>query len=278
MSLKRIGFEFIDGGKPVPLRRIGGFTDILIETCAVNAQNGNLPDRSRSQRIRQLMDTSARPILESTAPIQNCVAPAPAGLDCQRVEELIGQARAGSTEALGELLTTCRKYLTNLANREISGPLKVKVAVSDLVQDTALDALRGFAHFRGQRLDELLAWLRTVLLHNVASAGRRYQGAGKRDLAREVPLGAPGVAGNLRDAALSPRSLATAVEEQTRIERAIDRLPADQRSAILMRHRDHQSFVEIGAALGRSMPAAHKLWCRAVLRLQRELTSTDDQE
>jgi hypothetical protein len=40
---------------------------------------------------------------------------------------------------------------------------------------------------------------------------------------------------------------------------------------IHLRHRDNQSFAEIGARLGKSADAAGKVWAKALERLQREL-------
>jgi RNA polymerase sigma-70 factor (ECF subfamily) len=194
-----------------------------------------------------------------------------------QIESLIGEARGGSAAALGQLLSACRNYLLSLANHHVGASLKVKVGASDLVQETSLEAYRDFVQFRGARLDELLAWLQSILRNNVASAGRRYQVAEKRNLAREVPLEVHLAAdGDVRAMAPSPRSLLAEVEEQEKVERAIDLLPLDQRKAILLRHREHLTFAQIGAALDRSTAAAHKLWARAVLRLQKELSNDSD--
>jgi RNA polymerase sigma-70 factor (subfamily 1) len=195
------------------------------------------------------------------------------GLDERRIEELIAEARAGSTLALGQLVTACRRFLLNAANRRVGNLLKAKIGASDLVQEISLEAHRDFAKFRGERFDELLAWLRAILLHNIANAARRFQVAEKRKLARELPLDVHvATHGEIRGIAPSPRSLLARVEQQERVERAIGLLPADQRQVILLRNRDQLSFAEIGQALGRSMAAAHKLWVRAVVRLQSEFS------
>jgi len=51
----------------------------------------------------------------------------------------------------------------------------------------------------------------------------------------------------------------------------LERLPADQKTAILLRSRDHCSFAEIGERMERSADAARKLWFRGVEQLRREL-------
>ena len=73
-------------------------------------------------------------------------------------------------------------------SKELPAPagLHGKVAASDLVQETLLEAGRDFAHFGGHTRHELLGWLRRILLNNLADANRRYLYAEKREAGREV--------------------------------------------------------------------------------------------
>jgi len=122
--------------------------------------------------------------------------------------ELLAAARSGSRESLGKLLETCRNYLSLVAQREIDSDLRAKGGASDLVQETFLEAQRDFARFQGCSEDELLAWLRQILLHNVANFTRRYRDTRKREVSREVPIladdsaSAPGL--GLPDRTLTP--------------------------------------------------------------------------
>jgi RNA polymerase sigma-70 factor, ECF subfamily len=196
----------------------------------------------------------------------------PFASDRPQIEAWIEQAKNGSSAALGELLRTCQTYLFDLAHKGVSPELKCKVSASDLVQETSLDAHRDFADFRGQCLEELLAWLRRILLYNAANARRRYEATGKRQLSRELPLEVfTGVGGQLQDSALSPRSLLASIEEQQAVESALSRMSEDHKTVILLRSREHLSFVEIGESMDRTADAARKLWFRAVERLQHEL-------
>lgn len=195
----------------------------------------------------------------------------------EQIEAWIREAKAGCVQARGRLLEACRDYLRKLAGQVMSEPLRAKCAPSDLVQETALDAHRDFAQFQGERLEELFAWLRKILLDNAVSSRRRYERAAKRDLSREVPLDAlPKFAGQLRDDAPSPRSVLGRIEKQQQVERALERLPSDQKTAILLRSRDHCSFAEIGVQMQRSAAAARKLWFRGIEQLKRELLKSDE--
>src|SRR5262245_58767873 len=101
---------------------------------------------------------------------------------------LFDAARAGSREALGKLLESCRGYLLILANGELDADLQAKEGASDRVQETFLEAQRDFGQFQGRSEAELLAWLRRLLLNNIANFTRRYRITGKRSVEREVAL------------------------------------------------------------------------------------------
>jgi RNA polymerase sigma-70 factor (ECF subfamily) len=182
-------------------------------------------------------------------------------------------ARAGSAEALGHALEACRRYLLGVAEREINPALRAKGGASDLVQETFLDAQRLFGRFQGTSAGELLAWLRQLLLHNLGDFSRRYQGTGKRDLGREVPLQPGSTADGPRvptDSA-TPSQVLGQGEQAEALRRAVERLPEDYRQVLAWRYQENLSFEEIGQRLGRTGNAARKLWLRAVQQLQQEL-------
>ena len=97
-------------------------------------------------------------------------------------------ARAGSADALGQVLEACRGYLLLVAQRELDPHLQAKGGASDLVQETLVDAVRAFDNLKGDSADDLRRWLRRLLLNNLVSFTRRYRGAGKRQVGREVAL------------------------------------------------------------------------------------------
>ena len=74
----------------------------------------------------------------------------------------------------------------------------------------------------------------------------------------------------------TPRAAAITHENESLVESAIGRLPAEYRRVIEMRNWQRLSFAEIGQQLERSAEAARKLWARATERLGLELESVDD--
>jgi RNA polymerase sigma-70 factor, ECF subfamily len=189
--------------------------------------------------------------------------------------QLLSRARAGSREALGAALEACRPYLLTIAGQEIDPLLRAKGGASDIVQQTFLEAQRDFRQFDGTNEPQLLAWLRQVLLHNVANFSRAYRSTGKRDVARELPFGSERPSGDWREGLTgdpaTPSGCVMEFERMRALETAIAALPDDYRRVIEYRYRQEHSFEEIGQLMNRSANAARKLWLRAVERLQREL-------
>jgi RNA polymerase sigma-70 factor (ECF subfamily) len=189
-------------------------------------------------------------------------------------EQLLASARAGAPEMLGQLLEGCRQYLLLVANQELEPDLQGKVGPSDVVQETFLEAQRDFGGFRGSTEQELLAWLRRILLNNLAHLTRHYRDTQKRQLAREVPLAEAPFAELqhlLASAEGSPSTQALAREQAEALDRALERLPEHYRQVLLLRHQEQLSFEAIGQRLVRSAEAARKLWARAVEQLQQDL-------
>ena len=200
-----------------------------------------------------------------------------------RTEEDLGasiaSARDGSFAALGQLFDHYRSYLLRIANEELASELVAKVAPSDLVQETFLEAAKGFPKFRGLTEAELQAWLRHILLNNLRDARRKYLQSQKRSILSEIPLQSPRNLGTaiqeLPSADSSVSSPLVRAEEQVALWAALARLSEDQRHVIELRTYQGLSFDRVGAECGRSSEAARKMWARAIEKLAFELAKRD---
>jgi RNA polymerase sigma-70 factor (ECF subfamily) len=193
------------------------------------------------------------------------------------LDDLLHRARAGEGSALGELLEAHRNYLTLLARLQIGRRLQGKADAADVVQETFLEAQRGFAHFRGDTEAEFAGWLRRILAATLAHLIRRYFGTRGRDVRLERELGdALDQSSHALDAALadkhsSPSQRASRNEQAVLLADALERLPADYREVIILRHLEGHTFPETARRLGRTVDAVEKLWVRALARLRRSL-------
>jgi RNA polymerase sigma-70 factor (ECF subfamily) len=194
--------------------------------------------------------------------------------------ELLEQARRGDQEALGRLLEAQRPALLGLAERQLEGRLAVRVAASDVVQLTFLEAHRSFPQFAGSDAREWIAWLQGILEHKLAGAIRDHALLQKRSVHRERSLDDSQTgAGSLKhelDAGLSsPSFKAIRAEDAQRLTQALAALPDDQREAVRLRHLEGWALADIARHFGRTPAATAGLIKRGIQALRRQLHEDD---
>jgi len=178
------------------------------------------------------------------------------------------------------LLELYRNYLKLLARAQVDLHLRSRADASDLVQETFLDACRDFHQFRGSTEAELMAWLKKILIYNVAKFIQRQVVAKKRDARRDVSLDRHLAAisqssAHFEAALASPAS--TPSVQASRRERAavvadyLAQLPPAYREVILLRNLECLAFAEVARRMQRSSGAVRILWVRALDHLRRLL-------
>ena len=165
-------------------------------------------------------------------------------------------------------LEAVRFYLWMLADKSLPNHIKQKVAPSDIVQQTFLEAHRDLQNFQGSSQEDLRAWLRAILLNNAQKAIRQMNTL-KRDVSKEIALDA---LEDQVDRLKTPSSIAAFEEEFRLLESALATLPHDFRIAIEFRSLRRCTFAQVGKQLGQSEDAARKTWFRAVTFLREQMT------
>ncbi|PAY19366.1 hypothetical protein CKO51_11810 [Rhodopirellula sp. SM50] len=191
---------------------------------------------------------------------------------------LLRAAKSGSQQAMSQLIRLSQPYLMAIANAEMNSDIAAKVGASDVVQNSMLSAQRCIADFNGESREELLAWLRGILLKDLKQTNRHYRAA-KRNVNLELPLPDESVgnpASRFVDLGDSPSTAAALKEQEGQLHRAIETLSEIEREVIKLRNWQRLSFVEIGLRTQRSADAARKLWSRAIVRLQKEMDRQDE--
>jgi RNA polymerase sigma-70 factor (ECF subfamily) len=198
---------------------------------------------------------------------------------------MIEQVRQDPSEArrrqrLGELLELYRNYLKLLARAQVDLHLRKRADASDLVQETFLDACRDFDQFRGSTEAELMAWLKKILIYNVAKFVQRQLIAKKRDARRDVSLdrqvAAIGQSSAHFEAALASPGSTPSVQASRRERAAVvadylAQLPPAYREVILLRNLEGLAFAEVARRMQRSSGAVRILWVRALDQLRKLL-------
>lgn len=189
--------------------------------------------------------------------------------------QLISQARAGSQDALGQLLELYRSYLRLIVSLQIGEKLQAKVSPSDIVQATFLQAGKGFTAFRGNSEGELMSWLRNILASQLVTELRRYA-TYQRDVNRErqlhVQVDQSSVLLNgLAAGGASPSHSAMRRERAVLLADALAQLPEDYRKIIVQRHLKGSSFADIARSTDRSVDSVKSAWRRGIKKLRESL-------
>jgi RNA polymerase sigma-70 factor, ECF subfamily len=198
------------------------------------------------------------------------------------VEQLLTQARAGAPECLGRLLQYYGNYLKLLVATQIDEKLQARCSPSDVVQETYCEAHRDFEQFRGATEAEFLAWLRMILVNNMAREVEKHVLAAKRDVRREISLDAMSKALELSAARLesvlaaqgdSPSSNMHRQEHTIMLANLLAELPPDYRNVLVLRHCEGLPFKDIGLRMERSAGAVRMLWLRAIGQVREQLSA-----
>jgi RNA polymerase sigma-70 factor (ECF subfamily) len=184
--------------------------------------------------------------------------------------ERLASARAGNDAKLGEIFESYRDYLLLIANREEPRDLRPKVAPSDLVQDTFVEAKRDLDLFRGTTAEQFRGWLQMILLHNAADATKQYRDTAMRQLGLEISLddyGEQEIGLDRTVAEGSPGSQVVASDELERLETALGKMTPELRRVVELRNLQGCTFAEIEQRIKVSRHTVRKLWSCALVEL-----------
>jgi RNA polymerase sigma-70 factor (ECF subfamily) len=191
--------------------------------------------------------------------------------DASDQPELLERARLAEPAAFAELFARHREQVRQAVALRLDRRLAARVDVSDVLQETYLEASRRLADYLARPALPFDLWLRWLAREQVLTAHRRHLLANRRAVAREAPP-LPAEASSVFVGALlgkgpSPSQAAVAAETAEQLRLALGRLD-DERDLILWRHFEQLSNREIAQLLGISGAAAGKRYIRALERLR----------
>jgi RNA polymerase sigma-70 factor, ECF subfamily len=196
--------------------------------------------------------------------------------------DLLSRARAGETQALGELCALYRNYLRMVVRARLGPRLRARVELSDVVQETLVEVIRQFPGFHGQTEVALAGWLRYLVGQKLADLAR-YHGRVKRDRdGRTRPLDAAFDGGRedeegvriLDVLALSqttPSQAASRREQLARLADALAGLAEQEGDVLWLYFVDDLTFTAIGERMDLSRKSVSRLCARGLKHLRRSL-------
>lgn len=169
--------------------------------------------------------------------------------------------------AIGESLNSQRQFLLHLARRKLDAQIRQKVAASDLVQKTLLNAFEHWGSFRGDSDEELRKWLAVILHHQYLRELDTYRSAQKRAIALEKHS----LTQHLPSPTPTASIIAVSRESIDKLLQAISTLSNEHQDIIRLRHIEHRSLDEISTQLSISRHTAYRRWKAALKQLASQL-------
>jgi RNA polymerase sigma-70 factor (ECF subfamily) len=185
-----------------------------------------------------------------------------------------------------EVCQRYRNYLRVVAEARLDYRLRGQIDASDLVQQTLLQAHLAWHQYRGSSDEELVAWLRRILLRQILLRQMlhlmRDLQREKREVRRERSLqDAIGNSTQRLEAWLaidqaSPSQRVMQVERAVAIAQAVQSLPDAQRNAVILYYWQGLTLSQIAEYLGRTVPSVAGLIHRGLKQIRSLLSTMGD--
>lgn len=178
---------------------------------------------------------------------------------------LVQQCAAGDEASCTRLVTDHQRMVYQLALHLLGDPQEAL----DLSQEVFLRVFRTLHQFRGH--SALRTWIYRIVVTQASNRRRWWR---RRHQSQQVPLEEHVAAhGDLPDSRTfaKPDQLAVQHEVASQVWRALDALPFDQRSILVLREIDGLSYEEIGYSLGVAVGTVKSRLARAREQLRAAL-------
>jgi RNA polymerase sigma-70 factor (ECF subfamily) len=146
-------------------------------------------------------------------------------------------------------------------------------AAKDLVQETFLNAYRGFKNFRGDA--QISTWLYTIASRVCLRMRRKRKGAPERELSLDefIPTSDGEFRLQIPVEGLSPEDALQNKQLREALDAAIAKLPKKYKMVLVLRDMEGLSAKEAGAVMGLNERAVKSRLHRARLFVRRELSA-----
>ncbi len=196
------------------------------------------------------------------------------------VQTAVRTARQADAKAAAGLLEQFRSRLKWFVKFRLGGRISSRVDASDVVQDTYLDASRQLDDLANLSSRSLLNVLKKMAGRRAVDSYRRHVRAMRRSVLREMPIDGP-LANNsdIRLVDILPSSTSTPATKASRrdllraMREGLNKLSANDRQLLEMRHLQQRSVEEIAELLQTSRGVVTSRHLRALRRLRRILAS-----
>ena len=220
---------------------VSGFRDSR-QTSVARRTHRYFPDTSVSNRMQHLMGVSRDTRTQETGVKPARVIDWSETADSE--SDLAERCVSGDEQACQELVDTHQRMVYHLALQLLSN----HDDALDLSQDVFLTVFRSLHRFRGD--SALQTWIYRIVINQARNRQRWWR---RRRRADQVSLDAVIAERGELPAPIGPTSPDRALDQKQlgeRLWRALNRLPFDQRSAVVLRELHGMRYAEIAFSLG----------------------------
>jgi RNA polymerase sigma-70 factor (ECF subfamily) len=181
--------------------------------------------------------------------------------------------RPVSTQGTTDTFDSLYKDHVDLMYRYASRLCGETEAAKDLVQETFLNAYRGFKNFRGDA--QISTWLYTIASRVCLRMRRKRKGAPERELSLDefIPTSDGEFRLQIPVEGLSPEDALQNKQLREALDTAIAKLPKKYKMVLVLRDMEGLSAKEAGAVMGLNERAVKSRLHRARLFVRRELSA-----
>jgi RNA polymerase sigma-70 factor (ECF subfamily) len=193
----------------------------------------------------------------------------------QSDSSLFHRAAAGDVASIQALLAQHHDRILQYVRKNFPADLKTVLEPEDIVQDVFFEACRLLSGFDPQGEDAFARWIVTIARHRIIDLVRMYR-AHKRGRAGTHSGEDAGIEEGLAQLAVhrrTPSQSAASHEFLAAMERGLQRIPADYRQAVVLRHIEGLSVAETAERMKRTHDAVYLLCSRGLSALRSELRS-----
>ena len=179
-------------------------------------------------------------------------------------------------DAVNQALGEYRAYLETLTRIQIDPRLRGKFGMSDIVQQTLVEAWQDLERLQALDAEGRKRWLRRMLVNNLLEEIAHWK-TQKCDVLREQSLEATANESSCRlqswlaAEGTSPSGQAAQHEEALRLLEALSKLEARQREALILQRYHGWTLAQIAAHLGCNTGAVAGLHARGLKELRKHL-------
>lgn len=199
--------------------------------------------------------------------------------DPSPTQVLLERAKKGDRKALNDLYKLHELNLLAMVRKRLGPELRIRLESLDIVQDVyaAFCEPKNIEHFEYSTDEAFLKYVATMVANHIRDE-IDYWRRQRRNPGNEVAQ----LSSSIAEAhAPTPSVIVQMQEVEALLQRALDRLPPDDREMIIARQEQGRSYEDIAAERGKTADAVRvklKRLERSLLRVYQELESGDQSD